>query len=307
MENQPPITSYHAGFIAVAGRPNVGKSTLINQLMGQKIAAVTPRPQTTRRQQYAILTTDEAQLIFVDTPGIHKARHKLGKRMNEEAASVLEDVDIHLIIVDGSVAPTEEENILSTAILETASRLPKVLVLNKSDLANQETMAENQVKYLQLFPTAKPVTVSALEGTGVDTLVSLLQGMVPSAPPFFPEDQITDLYEREISADLIREAALYHLRDEVPHAIAIRIDEFKERGNTGALIQATIFVERESQKGIVIGRKGYMLKRIGMHARDEIESMTGRKVYLEIRVKVRNNWRNDDGLLDRFGFATRKR
>ena len=296
-------TEYRSGFVAVMGRPNVGKSTLINALLGQMIAAVSPRPQTTRSQQLGILSREDAQIIFVDTPGLHRPRHKLGEYMNQNAIEALENTDLILFMVDGSVTPPHEEDHILTKILhEIPSPPPVILAINKIDLLEKDQLQARQEEYLALYPAATPLLISATRGDQLDTLLDLLIASLPEGEPFYPEDQVTDLYERDIAADLIRAAALLHLRDEVPHAIAIRIDEYRERGDTGGYIAATLFVERESQKGIVIGQGGSMLKKIGTTARQEIEAMSGRKIFLELRVKVRKNWRNDPKALRRFGF-----
>ena len=294
---------HRSGFVAVMGRPNVGKSTLINALMGQKIAAVSPRPQTTRKMQLGILTQENAQIIFVDTPGLHKARHKLGKYMNKNAAEALEDADLILFVIDASQMPPHEEDRILGQLLVGLSTPPKViLAINKIDTVDANDLAESEAAYLELIPQALPIRISALRGEHLSELLETLVVHIPEGEPYYPEEQVTDLYEREIAADLIRAAALVHLRDEVPHAVAIRIDEYTERGEYGAYIAATIFVERDSQKGIVIGRDGRMLKLIGTTARKEIEAMSGRKSYLRLRVKVRKNWRNDEKTLGRFGF-----
>jgi len=291
------------GFVAVMGSPNVGKSTLINALIGVKIAAVSPWPQTTRKRQLGILTTDSGQIVFIDTPGIHNPFHKLGKHMNEEAHSVLDDSDAILVVVDVSKPPNEEDQLLANIVMRQTRSIPILMALNKIDLVDSEILEDNNAAYEKLFPnTDARIQTSAILGENLDVMVSSLYERLPEGPPFFPEDQITDLYEREIASDLIREAALYHLRDEVPHSIAIRIDEFTERGDRGAYIAATLFVERDSQKGIVIGKNGKMLKQIGTSARIEIENMSGRKVYLKLRAKVRKNWRNDEASLKLFGF-----
>ncbi len=296
-----------SGFVAVMGVPNVGKSTLINALMRVKIAAVSPWPQTTRKRQLGILTTELGQIIFVDTPGIHNPHHKLGQHMNDEALSVLEDSDVILLLVDGSQPPTEEDQLLANAISNLTRSIPVILALNKIDLATQGIIESHLTQYQDLFPKAKTsLQISAIQGTNLELLISLLYEYLPEGVPFFPLDQLTDLYEREIAADLIREAALYHLRDEVPHSIAVRIDEYTERGETGAYIAATLFVERNSQKGIVIGKDGNKLKQIGTAARKEIENMSGRKIFLKLRVKIRKNWRNDESALNLFGFHTMK-
>jgi GTP-binding protein Era len=302
MESFP--SGYHSGFVAVMGRPNVGKSSLINTLLGTKVAAVSPWPQTTRKQQMGILTLETAQIIFVDTPGVHRPHHKLGEHMNEEAASVLEECDLALVIVDVSQDPNEEDHILGDLLREIKRSIPTILALNKVDLVDETSLQSNRQAYQELFPQLeKSIPISATQGDNLDLLVDEITQQLPEGPPFFPEEQITDVYERDIAADLIREAVLDHLRDEVPHSVAVRIDEFKERNHQGAYIAATLFVERDSQKGIVIGQGGSMLKKIGTAARQEIETMSGRKVYLKLRVKVRKNWRNDESSLRLFGFG----
>ena len=299
-------TILHSGFISVMGRPNVGKSTLINALMGQKIAAVSPRPQTTRQQQLGILTSEEAQIIFIDTPGLHKPHHKLGRYMNQEAAATLEDGDLILFMVDASQNPPhEEDHILVELLGEVKDPPPVILALNKIDRLTPDELDERIRIYQELLPSAQMMPISATSRQGLGLLLETLTEKLPEGDYFYPEDQITDLYEKEIAADLIRESALLHLRDEVPHAMAVRIDEFTERGDHGAYIGATLFVERDSQKGIVIGKEGRMLKRIGSTARQEIEKMSGRKVFLKLRIKVRKNWRNDETSLRRFGFQSR--
>ncbi len=295
--------SFRAGFVAVAGRPNVGKSTLINALVGQKIAAVSPKPQTTRKRQLGILTTDRGQMIFIDTPGIHKPQHKLGQALNDEARQALDDADVVLFLVDASRPPHAEDEMVARHLRALEPPKPVVLALNKADLVPGDQRPAREARYAALQPQAQRLWISALTGENLPALLDLLFEHLPPGPPFYDPDQVTDLYERDIAADLIREAALLHLRDEVPHSIAVRIDEYKERESGAAYIAATLFVERESQKGIVIGRKGAMLKQIGITARQAIEAMSGRRVYLDLRVKVRKNWRNDPAFLRQFGFA----
>ena len=302
MEESPTV--FRSGFVAVMGRPNVGKSTLLNTLLGIKVAAVSPWPQTTRKQQMGILTLENAQIIFVDTPGVHNPLHKLGEHMNEEAAEVLRECDLCMLVVDVSEPPGEEDQLLADLLVDLKRPIPTLLALNKADLVDPEGLEPHQRAFQDMFPQAgELLPISATRGDNLDLLVKEIVSQLPEGPPFFPEDQITDLYEREIAADLIREAVLYHLRDEVPHSIAVRIDEYKERDHHGAYIAATLFVERDSQKGIVIGQGGSMLKKIGIAARQEIEAMSGRKVFLQLRVKVRKNWRNDEGALRLFGFS----
>jgi GTP-binding protein Era len=300
------MTEFRSGFIAILGKPNVGKSTLVNTLLGQKIAAVSPRPQTTRRRQLGILTTADAQLVFVDTPGVHTPRNKLGQFFNQEAEQALDGVDIILFLVDASTEPDEDDQRIASLLSMLRRKPDLVLGLNKLDLLPAEILARRKAAYQVLVPDAPALAFSATSRAGLDELISVLTARLPVRPPEFPEEQLTDLYEREIAAELIREAALIFLRDEVPHALAVRMDEFTERGEEGAFISATLFVERDSQKGIVIGEGGAMLKKIGSAARKEIEAMSGRKVFLELRVKVSKNWRNDEDALRRFGYKIKK-
>ena len=294
---------YRSGYVAVMGKPNVGKSTLINAILGQKINAVSPRAQTTRKMQLGILTNDKAQVVFVDTPGLHNPRNKLGNFMNLNAVEALDDADIILFVVDGSEATPDEEDRILTEHLNELKTPPKViLAINKIDRLESHEYETRKETFLELYPAAQPILISATRRDGLDELTHSIISNLPEGEAFYPNDQITDLYEKEISADLIRASALIHLRDEVPHSIAVRIDEYTERGDKGAYIAATLFVERDSQKGIVIGDSGKMLKLIGTTSRKEIEAMSGRKVFLELRVKVRKNWRNDEAELRRFGF-----
>jgi len=298
--------THRSGFIAIVGRPNVGKSTLVNALLGQKIAAVSPRPQTTRRRQLGILTLENAQLVFVDTPGIHQPRHKLGEFLNFEAEESLDGVDVILWLVDASTQPTEDDARISDLLNRTARRATRLLVLNKMDLVKPEDESARSEEYDGLLNQSELIKISAAKKIGVDQLLERLISLLPQRPAEYPEEQITDSYERDIAADLIREACLKTLRDEVPHSLAVRVDEFKERENGMAYIAATIFVERESQKGIVIGEGGKMLKSIGSAARKEIEDMGGRKVFLEVRVKVSKDWRDNQNMLNQFGYIKRK-
>jgi GTP-binding protein Era len=297
------MAEFRSGFVAIVGRPNVGKSTLLNALLGQKVAAVSPRPQTTRRRQLGILTRNQAQLVFVDTPGIHAPRHKLGVFLNQEARESLDGVDVVVFLVDLSVEPGDEDERIAALLRTLSPRIPVILVANKMDLIGVGTGDQNLAKY-RLMPgnVADAALVSAARRDGLEDLIELLIKRCQVRPPEYEEWQITDSYEREIAADLIREAALMKLRDEVPHGIAVRIDDFKERTNGTTYIAATIFVERQSQKGIVIGKGGKMLKQIGTLARQEIETMGGHKAFLELRVKVEKDWRNNEDALRRLGY-----
>lgn len=293
---------YRSGFIAVMGRPNVGKSTLLNRLLNQKIAAVSPKPQTTRLQQFGILSLPDAQLIFIDTPGLHHPQHKLGEFMNQDARLALEDADSALVVFDSSFPPSEEDHLFGKIIKEVKNQPAVFLALNKIDKVTSTELKERKDRYQALLPEAELIPVSAITGENVDLLLAALKDSLPEGPQLYPEDQVTDLYERDIAADMIRAASMLHLQRELPHVIAVRIDEYNERKDHGAYIEATIFVERDSQKGIVIGEGGKMIKRIGSTARKEIEAMSGRKVFLKLRVKVKKNWRNDINALRLFGF-----
>ena len=280
----------------------MGKSTLLNRLLEQTIAAVSPKPQTTRLQQLGILSIPEAQMIFIDTPGLHHPKHKLGEYMNRDALQALEDVDLALLILDGSVPPTSEDSLFGDALSSLKKKPPVIKVLNKMDKISAQDLNDLTQQYQELKPDAIIISISSVTGENLDKLLEEITKALPEGPLLYPEDQVTDLYEREIAADLIRASAMNLLQKELPHVIAVRIDEYKERGDMGAYIEATIFVERDSQKGILIGEGGSMIKKIGSAARKEIELMSGRKVFLKLRVKVKKNWRNNENTLRLFGF-----
>ncbi len=293
---------FKSGFVAVVGKPNVGKSTLINYLLGQKIAAVSPRPQTTRRNQLGIVTTDSSQIIFIDTPGIHKPVSKLSEAMNENAVSTLSDADCVLWLCDVSEKPTQEDENVAQRISNVHLKDNVILGLNKTDLVREAVLEQNQKAYQDLCPQAKPIVISSRSGRNCKELLQMIEAMLPVGPSYYDKDQITDLYEREIAADLIRESLLNNLEDEVPHSIAVRIDEYVDRTETNSYILAEIILDRESHKGIVLGKNGLMIKKIGSDARAEIEKMTGRKIYLELKVKVVKDWQNNPNLLKTLGY-----
>jgi len=300
--------NFKSGYVAVAGRPNVGKSTLVNLLLGQKVAAVSPRPQTTRKRQLGILTRPDAQIIFIDTPGLHKPVHKLGEVMNSQAFEALTDADVILFLVDASMTPAAEDYLAAERLtgMGEAVLAKTLLVVNKMDLITPAQVADRLLAYQNLLPMTPLYPIAAIVNSNCDLLLGVVLERLPFGPVYFPEEQVTDMYEREISAELIRAAALINLRDEVPHGIAVRVEQYTERGDSGAYIVATLFVERESHKAIVIGQAGKMIKEIGATARQEIESMSGRKVFLDLHVKVRANWRDDQTALRQFGFDPEK-
>jgi GTPase len=297
---------HKSGFIAVVGRPNVGKSTLINTLLGQKIAAVSARPQMTRRRQLGIFTEKDFQMIFVDTPGIHKPVHKLGEYMNQVALNTLEDSDVILWLVDVSVMPTLEDQIVAAKLASLRNPLPVVLVLNKADQVDSKYREKQESVYLALHKPVRTIWLSALSKASCTPLVEMLVELLPEGPLFYDAEDITDLYERDIAVDLIREAVMAHLHDEIPHAVAVRIDEYSDRSEDMAYISATLLVERETHKGILIGKNAEMIKKIGTTARQEIERMSGHKIFLELRAKVQKDWRDNPATLKTLGYATQK-
>jgi len=302
-----PNINYKSGFVACIGRTNVGKSTLINSLLGQKVTVVSPRPQTTRKRQLGILTIHQepinAQIAFVDTPGIHIPLNKLGELMNRETEKTLQECDLYLIVVDISNPPEKEDCLIPNLIKSVGRDIPVLIALNKIDKVNETNFQSNQCAFQQILPGIEMIAVSATRGDNLKDLLEKIILNLSIAPPFFPEDQLTDLYEREIAADLLRGVSLNLLQDEVPHGIAVRIDQYIERNEHGAYIEATLFVEKESHKAILIGKNGNMIKKVGIAARKEIEDMSGRKVFLQLKVKVRKNWRNDAKVLRLFGYS----
>jgi GTP-binding protein Era len=294
--------AYRSGYVALAGRPNVGKSTLLNRYLSQLVAAVSPRPQTTRRVQLGILSTPESQVVFVDTPGLHLPRHRLGEALNLAAQQAIDDADAILALFDLSELPTAEDRLVAERLASLPPERSHLAAVNKIDLVTGPERERRSMAFRSLLPTWEFWEISATRGDACDDLLArLIQGL-PEGEPYFPEDQVTDVTERDIAADLIRAAAMRHLHQELPHSLAVRVDEYQERGEDGARITATIFVERDSQKGIVIGRGGEMLKVIGTESRREIEAMSGRSCYLELHVRVMADWRSDPKALAEFGF-----
>ena len=294
-------TAYRSGFVALIGRPNVGKSTLMNRLIGQKIAITSNKPQTTRNQIRTVFTDDRGQIIFLDTPGIHKARNKLGEFMTEVTENTLRDVDLILWLVE----PSDYIGAAEQSIIERLSKVktPVMLVINKIDKVKKEEILRFIDAYRKALDFAAIVPVSALKGENTDDLTETIFKYLPEGPQYYDEDTITDQPERQIAAELIREKALRNLEDEIPHGVAVLIDRMKEReGGTLIDIDATIVCERESHKGIIIGKQGSMLKKIGTEARRDIEMMTGTKINLKLWVKVKENWRDSDILIKNYGY-----
>ena len=295
---------HKSGFIAVIGRPNVGKSTLINQLIGQKIAIMSDKPQTTRNRILCVLTQPDAQFIFLDTPGIHKPKHKLGQYMVKAAEGTLKEVDAVFFVVDASEKMGPGELYILERLQATAR--PVILVVNKLDLIEREQVLPIISRYTEKYEFAGVVPISARDEVNLDRLLEEAKKYLPEGPQYYPEDMVTDQPERLIAAELIREKALLLTREEIPHAIAVDLDEMTARPNGDTYIRATVYVERDSQKGIVIGNRGAMLKEIGALARKDIEMLLGTKVFLDLWVKVRKDWRNRDHVLREFGFANEK-
>jgi GTP-binding protein Era len=299
---QPELPPDHrSGFVCVVGRPNVGKSTLINTYVGQKVAIVSEKPQTTRNRIRGILTRADVQIVFVDTPGIHEPLHRLGEYMVKTAQQAVPDADVVLFMVDVSVPPTEEDRI-AARFLADKCRSPVILVLNKMDRLPPHRVEPHSEAYLALGRFDDWMMTCATRGDNLDKLLAMVITRLPLGPRYYPEGQVTDLTERFIAAELVREQVLRLLHQEVPHAVAVVVEQFKERRPGLVYIAATVYVEKDSQKGIVIGAKGTMLKQIGVAARGEIERMLNTKVFLELWVKVRRKWRRDDVALRRVGY-----
>jgi GTPase len=295
---------HRSGFVAVIGRPNVGKSTLVNALVGHKIAIVSPKAQTTRTRITGIVTQPHYQMIFIDTPGIHqKPGHKLNELMIEQAVTAIPNADVVLFVVDIAVAPREEDAHIAQLVAARAAEAPVIFVLNKMDELALEKAEARIASYWALLPDyADSIPTSALNGTNLELLREHILRFLPEGPRYYPGDQITDQTEHQIAAELIREAMLRYTHQEVPHAAAVFVEDYHERENGVLYVAATIWVERESQKPIVIGKQGLRLKQIGTAARAELERFIGGKVYLELWVKVQPQWRDREGRLRELGF-----
>jgi GTP-binding protein Era len=306
----PP--GFRSGFVAIVGKPNVGKSTLLNALLGQKISIVSAKPQTTRDRLLGILTSETAQVIFIDTPGIHAPKNSLGQFMVSTATGAIGEADVVVFMVDVTEPPDQNDRRIAEALRDRSTTRSVILALNKMDnLIPPDQMKANVEAYWSLAPTTleqEPpapwdwIMLSATRGDNRQELLNKIVAALPEGPLYYPEDQITDKQERDIAAELIREQVLLHLRQEVPHSVAVVVDQFDERKNGDVHIAATIYVERDSQKGILIGSGGQMLKQISADARHSIQRLLDCKVYLEVWVKVRKNWREDEREVRRMGY-----
>ncbi|MET3727758.1 GTP-binding protein Era [Fictibacillus halophilus] len=292
---------YKSGFVTIIGRPNVGKSTLLNKVIGQKIAIMSDKPQTTRNKIQAVYTTEESQVIFIDTPGIHKPKHKLGDFMTRTAQQTLNEVDLILFVINAEEGYGRGDQFIIDRLQNVKN--PVFLVINKIDKVHPDQLLPLIDMYRNKLDVAEVVPISALNGNNVDTLLEQIVSYMEEGPQFYPEDQVTDHPERFITAELIREKVLHLTREEIPHSVAVVIEEMKEREEKNVVfVNATIIVERSSQKGIIIGKQGKMLKEIGKRARADIETLLGSRVFLELYVKVQNDWRNRQKQLTEFGF-----
>lgn len=293
-------SAFRSGFVAVIGRPNVGKSTLVNSIIGQKIAIMSDKPQTTRNKIMCVLTAEDYQMLFVDTPGIHKPKHKLGEFMVKAAESTLKEVDAVLFVVDATEKLGAGEHYIIEHLKEI--KTPVFLVVNKIDLISKTALLPIINSYQTQYSFQAIVPVSAKDKINLDKLVGEIQKFLPVGPKYFPDDMITDQPERLIIAELIREKALHLTREEIPHAIAVDIEEIASRPNDQIYVRAVIYVERDSQKGIIIGTGGKLLKQIGQQARLDVENLLGSKCYLDLWVKVKKDWRNRDSILKSLGY-----
>lgn len=291
---------YKSGFVSIIGRPNAGKSTFLNRVIGQKIAIMSDKPQTTRNKVQGVLTTDQEQIIFIDTPGINEPRHKLGDFMLKVAKNTLREVDAILLMVDSTDRIGKQDRYILDMLKDNET--PVFLVMNKIDLIHPDKLLSVTDSFRQEYDFADVLPISALEGINIDGLLKVITQHLPEGPQYYPADQVTDHPERFIISELIREKVLHLTHEEIPHSIAVVIEKIKRDENDKVRVTATIMVERDSQKGIVIGKRGALLKEVGMRARKDIEMLLGSKVFLELWVKVQKDWRNKSVHLRDFGF-----
>lgn len=291
---------FKSGFVAVVGRPNVGKSTLINALIGDKIVIVSDKAQTTRNRIICVYTDERKQIVFMDTPGIHKPKHKLGEFMVTAAVDSLKEVEAVLFLV----AANEKRGPGDNFIIEQLQKVnvPVYLCINKIDTLTKEELLQVIVSYQDAYPFEGIIPISAKEKENLEVVLSELEDKLPEGPQYFPEDMITDQPERLLISDIVREKILLATRDEVPHSIAVDVDEMKTRDDGTTYVRATVYVERDSQKGIIIGKKGAMLKELGAQSRADIQKLLGTKVFLDLWVKVKKDWRNKSGMLSELGY-----
>ena len=293
--------NFKSGFVTLIGRPNVGKSTLMNRLIGQKIAITSNKPQTTRNRIQTVYTCDEGQIVFVDTPGIHKAKNKLGEYMVSVAERTLSEVDVILWLVEPTTYIGAGEQHIAQQLAKV--KTPVILVINKIDTVKKEEILKFIAAYKDICNFAEIVPCSALKGENIDEIIKVILNYLPEGPQFYDEDTVTDQPERQIVAELIREKALRLLDEEIPHGIAVSVERMKTRPKGKIVdIDATIVCERDSHKGIIIGKQGSMLKKIGTKAREEIENLLDTKVNLQLWVKVKKDWRDSDFLIKNFGY-----
>ncbi|SFF00568.1 GTP-binding protein Era [Paenibacillus catalpae] len=293
-------SKFRSGFVAIIGRPNVGKSTLMNHLIGQKIAIMSDKPQTTRNKIHGVYTTDTSQIVFLDTPGIHKPQSKLGDYMMKTAEGALKEVEAVLFLIDVADGLGGGDRFIIEQLKKVDT--PVFLVMNKIDKVQPEQLLATITQYKDLYPFAEIVPISALQGNNVETLLAQLQKYLPEGPQYYPADQVTDHPEQFVVSELIREKILHMTREEIPHSIAVGIEDMRVQENGVVYIGAVIFVERDSQKGIIIGKKGALLKEVGKQARRDIEALLGSRTFLELWVKVKKDWRNQERVLKDFGF-----
>ncbi|QNG61178.1 GTPase Era [Metabacillus idriensis] len=292
---------YKSGFVSIIGRPNVGKSTFLNRVIGQKIAIMSDKPQTTRNKIQGVYTTNDSQIVFIDTPGIHKPKHKLGDFMMKVAQNTLKEVDVVLFMINAEEGYGRGDEFIIEKLQHT--KTPVFLIINKIDQIHPDQLLPLIDQYRAFYPFKEIIPISALQGNNVDTLLEQIESYLPVGPQYYPADQVTDHPERFIISELIREKVLHLTREEIPHSVAVVIDAIERRDNNQSIyVSATVIVERDSQKGIVIGKQGKMLKEVGQRARADIEALLGTKVFLELWVKVQKDWRNKMTQLRDFGF-----
>lgn len=294
---------HRSGIIAVVGRPNVGKSTLINRILGQKIAIVTNKPQTTRKQQLGIYTQEKGQILFVDTPGLHRPHHRLGEYMVNVAEQALKDADMILWVLDASEPPEESDRHIAETVSRLRGKKPVVLVLNKTDLTQDNA---DFSEHLGLIEHQNVQKVSALSGLHVQEMLDYVMSQMPLGPRYYPADQVSEVNMRFIASEVIREKIIENTEQEIPYSVAVEISEYREREDNMTYINAVMYVERDSQKGIIIGKNGDMIKKIGVEARQELATIIGTRIYLDLHVKVLENWRHKVSLLRRLGYRIPK-